>query len=310
MTDLPVQIVHPIKKRPLKSKHWCFTINNYTHNDIPSTDNVQYMVLGKEIAPSGTPHYQGYVCYKTQLRATQVSKLMPRASIGIKYKKSTPKQAADYCKKDGDYSEFGTLPLTKEQGTTELWDNVRESARIGDFESIPSQMLFRYYHAFKRYHQDNPIRPDNLATKGNVWIIAPTNYGKSYYARHKYPDFYDKSPNKWFVGYRGEETILCDDFGPQQCYYLSWYIKRWADIYAFPMETKGGGRQIRPKHIVITSQYTIEECFPDQETIDAIKGRFRVKHLKDWKTGKKNIKQITYQQNTQLFTSNYRHMLI
>lgn len=303
-----IQIVHPpAKKRPPKSKHWCFVINNYTDADIPSRDNVYYMVLGKEIAPTtGTPHYQGYVCYKSQLRATQVSKLMPRAAIGIKYAKSTPQQAADYCKKDKNWEEWGTLPLTKEQGTMQRWDDARESAKIGDFEAIPSDMLFRYYHAFKRYHQDNPIKPDNLAAKDNKWIVAPSGYGKSYYARKKYPDFYDKSPNKWYVGYRGEETILCDDFGPMQCMYLSWYIKRWADLFSFPMETKGGGKSIRPKHIVVTSQYLIEQCFPDQETIDAINNRFKVKHLKHWKTGKRNIKTITYQQKTQLFTSNYR----
>ena len=306
MTTLPlVQVKHP--KRPPKSKHWCFTINNYTSADIPSNDSIRYIVLGKEISPSGTPHYQGYVCYLTQLRATQVSKLMPRARIAIKYANSTPKQAADYCKKDGDWEEHGILPITKEQGTMKRWDDARESARNGDFESIPSDMLFRYYHAFKRYHQDNPIEPKRLDTHENLWVVAPTDYGKSYYVRERFPSIYDKPPNKWFIGYRGEETILCDDFGPNQCFYLGWYMKRWADIYAFPMETKGGGKLIRPKHIVVTSQYLIEECFQDQRTVDAVKRRFRVKHLKHWKTGKRYAKVITYQQNTQLFTSTFRH---
>ncbi len=190
------------------------------------------------------------------------------------------------------------------------WNAARQSARIGDFESISSDMLIRYYHLFKRYHQDNPVKPSRLAVRENIWILAPTGYGKSYYARKKYPDFYDKAPNKWYVGYRGEETILCDDFGPNQCYYLGWYLKRWADIFAYPMETKGGGRCIRFKHIIVTSQYPIEKCFEDQETIDAIKGRFRVKHLKHWKTGERYIKKITYQSQTQLFTFNYRSVLI
>ncbi len=84
MTTLP-------RHRPRKSKHWCFTINNYTSDDIPVSDQIQYIILGKEVAPdTGTPHYQGYVVFKTQLRMTQVSKIMPRASLGIKYTKSTP----------------------------------------------------------------------------------------------------------------------------------------------------------------------------------------------------------------------------
>ncbi len=296
------------KKRPPKSKHWCFTINNYTRHDTPSCDNVQYIVLGREIASTGMRHYQGYVCYYTQLRATQVSKLMPRAHIEIKYANSTPLQAATYCMKDGDYVVYGKLPLTKEQGTMERWDNARESARVGDFESIPSDMLIRYYHNLKRYHQDNPTKPGNLTKMDNVWIIAPTGYGKSYYARKKWPDNYDKSPNKWFVGYKGEKTIICDDFSPQQCFFLYWYLKRWADIYPYPMESKGGGKLIRPDRIVITSQYTIDACFDDDETRSAIKRRFRVKHLKHWVTGKKYEKTIVYQPSTQLFTSNYKHL--
>ncbi len=303
MTTLPR---HHSRRRPRKSKHWCFTINNYTSDDIPVSDQIQYIILGKEICPTtGTPHYQGYVCFKTQLRLTQVSKIMPRACCAIKYKDSTPQQSADYCKKDGDYEEHGTLPLTKEQSTMKRWDDARESARHGDFEAIPSDMLIRYYHSFKRYYQDNPVKPSRLKKRENLWILAPTGYGKSWYAREKYPDIYDKPPNKWFIGYRGEETILCDDFGPNQCWYLGWYLKRWADIYAFPMESKGGGKSIRPKHIIVTSQYTIERCFEDQETIDAIKGRFRVKHLKHWKTGERHIKKITYQAQTQLFTSTF-----
>lgn len=307
MTTLLLRKKRP-QKRGRKSKHWCFTISNYTAADIPSIDNIQYLVMGKEIAPdTGTPHYQGYVVYNTQLRATQVKKLMPRAHIEIKYEYSTPQQAAVYCKKDGDWEEYGILPLTKEQGTMKRWDDARASARIGDFESIPSDLLIRYYHSFKRYYQDNPVKPQDLDERHNVWIYAPSGYGKSYYARKRYPDYYDKPPNKWFIGYSGEQTMLCDDYGPEQCRYLHWYMKRWADIFSFPMETKGGGKQIRPKHIIVTSQYTIEECFQDLETITAIKNRFKVKHLKHWKTGLRNIKVITYQQDTQLFTSTYRH---
>lgn len=293
MTDLPDLSRRRKRKRfptprPPKSKHWCFTINNYTIYDTVqiadfADEQTSYLVIGKEVGDDGTPHLQGYMVFKQKKRLTQVKKLMPRAHLEIKYVKSTPSQSSQYCMKDGDYIEQGTLPLSKEQSITRRWIDAYESAKEGAFEDIPKDMLIRYYHSLKRIEQDNPIKQLRLKKTRNVWIVAPTGYGKSYYARKKYPDFYDKSPNKWFVGYKGESVIICDDFGPVQCRYLGWYMKRWGDVYPFPMESKGGGKMIRPRHIIVTSQYTINECFEDPETIAAIHRRYKTKHLQHWR---------------------------
>lgn len=292
-----------------QSKHWCFTINNPIPLDAIDIFLVDYIVLGNEICPTtGTPHIQGYIIFKTKKRLTQTSKILPRARLAIKYEDSTPKQASDYCKKDGNFLEYGVLPIGN--SSHNIWEAAKQSAIEGNFDEIPANMLIRYYHNFKRLHQDNPQIPKNLEKLDNVWIIAPTGYGKSWYARHKWPDHYDKPPNKWYVGYKGQTTLLLDDFGPKQCYYLGWYIKRWADVYPFPIETKGGGKDIRPKHIIITSNYTIEQCFEeDQLIIQAIKRRFRVKYMKHWKTGQRSEplykKQITYNKKERLFSSQW-----
>ncbi len=172
------------------------------------------------------------------------------------------------------------------------WDDAYMNAAQGNFDAIPKDMLIKFYAAFKRIAQDNPIIPDDLDHKDNYWIVAPTGFGKSTYAREKWPDFYDKAPNKWFVGYKSQESVLCDDFGPDQCKFLHWYMKRWADNFAFPMETKGGGKMIRPKHIIVTSQYSIEECFEDQLVADAIKNRFNVVQLSSWQQRARDLEDL------------------
>ncbi len=140
--------------------------------------------------------------------------------------------------------------------------------------------MIRYFHAFQRIRQQNPVKPADLKVKANYWIVAPTQFGKSTYARKRWPDYFDKAPNKWWIGYSEEEAVLCDDFGPKECLHIGWYLKRWADLFSFPMETKGGGRQIRPKHIIVTSQYYIEQCFDyDEKVCEAIKERFNVIEL-------------------------------
>ncbi len=268
-----------------KSKHWVFTINNPTDADALTPNQlgqISYLIIGKEVGDEGTPHWQGYVVFINRKRRTGVARFFPRGRLAIK--EGTVLEALTYCKKDGDYQEWGTVPVTAQEAVRNNWDDMYAHAKRGEFEEIPKNMLIRYYHAFKRIQQDHPVKPPSLLEKDNEWVLAPSGYGKSTYVRRKYEDIYDKAPNKWFVGYQNEETILCDDFGPEQCKYLGWYLKRWADNFSFPMETKGGGRMIRPKHIVVTSQYAIEDCFEDMETVEAINNRFETTNLTHWLT--------------------------
>jgi len=97
--------------------------------------------------------------------------------------------------------------------------------------------------------------------------------------RETYESFYSKPMSKWWDGYDQEETVVLDDFDPNHAKFLSYFLKIWADHYVFNAEVKGGMLKIRPKVIVVTSQYSIEQCFESQEEIDAIKRRFTVKPM-------------------------------
>ncbi len=272
----------PRKRTPM-SKHWCFTINNPTPTDAVWTQAMDYMIIGDEVGLSGTPHYQGYVVFKKRKRITTVKAILPNAHLEIM--EGTPQQASNYCKKDGAYREWGQHPKTARQGAAAnllaKWEESYAHAINGDFGLIRKDMLIKFYAAYKRIRQDNPTKPPTLDVKRNFWIVAPSGYGKSTYAREQYPDYYDKAPNKWFVGYKGQTTMLCDDFGPDQCQYLGWYFKRWADNFSFPVETKGGGMEIRPQHIIVTSQYQIDECFHGL-VLEALLNRFQVIELETW----------------------------
>ncbi len=277
------------RKRAAKSKHWCLTLNNPTEADLvirpgePGSP-FTYLILAREKGEDGTPHLQGYCVFINRVRLTQAKKIWPRAHLEMK--RGTPLEAMEYCKKDGDWDEWGKIPKGPGEREKADWQTYYEMAKDGDLEDIPAVYRIRYYHAFKRIRQDNPPEPEDLKTKLNYWVLAPSQHGKSTYARKRWgpkSNLFDKAPNKWFTGYKGEDNILLDDFGPKQCRYLGWYMKRWADLFSFPMETKGGGTQIRPKHIIVTSQYTIEQCFEDEFERIAIENRFTVIKLPHWK---------------------------
>lgn len=98
---------------PAQSRHWVFTLNNWTADDETRLEalasTVTYLVYGYETAETGTPHLQGYVCFSTVKRATAV-KTAIGARAHVEVKRGSPKEASDYCKKEGLFKEFGSLP--------------------------------------------------------------------------------------------------------------------------------------------------------------------------------------------------------
>lgn len=57
------------------SKHWVFTLNNHTENDINflmDCSSIDQLSMQEETGESGTPHLQGYLKFKTKLRPLSV----------------------------------------------------------------------------------------------------------------------------------------------------------------------------------------------------------------------------------------------
>jgi len=90
----------------MQTRDWCFTINNPEESDIASTFGLwenelcTYIVYQYERGEEGTLHMQGFVQMKAKTRLLRMSRLLARAHIEARFKKSTPQQAADYCKKE------------------------------------------------------------------------------------------------------------------------------------------------------------------------------------------------------------------
>lgn len=145
-------------------------------------------------------------------------------------------------------------------------------------DDIDPDIFIRYYSSLKAIARDHPVSVPNLNYLPGLWIHGPTGTGKSSLARKFYSPHYLKNINKWWDGYRGEPYVIIDDWDPNHSM-LSYHLKIWTDHYPFTAEIKGGARLVRPLWIIVTSQYSIDDCF-DCETATALNRRFIKFHLR------------------------------
>lgn len=132
-------------------KRWVFTLNNYTNDDISHIDQffsntlppvagrdnpiVEYACYGYEVGASGTPHLQGFIKFRGNVRFNRLVQLLPRAHV--EGARGTSQQCRSYCLKDGhpNNKEFGTFPGNSGQRNDLLavreWgvDFIREHGR-------------------------------------------------------------------------------------------------------------------------------------------------------------------------------------
>lgn len=123
-----------------RARHWAFTLNNYTTADLDRLSNniqgVDYLLFGKEIASTGTPHLQGHISFSTRKRLTQVKDVVGRAHVSIVRDLASN---IEYCKKEGDFIEFGTSPVRDTEGTTVPTTQPRQS-REAELEAFKTSV--------------------------------------------------------------------------------------------------------------------------------------------------------------------------
>jgi len=268
-----------------------FTINNYTSEDESSLLNLghRYIVYGREIGESGTPHLQGYICFRDGRTFRSLKSKMPRAHI--EQAKGDSDANFKYCTKDGDFVEDGDRPASvKEKGVKageaekNRWTEARNAARNGEFGLIPDDLHTRFDKYYEREFKRAKPTPSALPhTARHFWVYGSTGTGKSYSARMVgqhlgWRTFVKCAESKWWDMYDGEELVIIDDFDKYQVR-DGGNMKRWLDIYPVPVQTKGGMMTIRPKCIIVTSNYSPDEIWQDSQTLAPIERRVNLLQL-------------------------------
>lgn len=255
-------------------RNFRFTHNNWIDTELEDTVECQYIVYGKEIAPTtGTPHLQGFIRFLCDKSLKAARDALPGCDVRVS---DFPSECIAYCKKDGNFTERGKAPKTnKEKGEGEKarYKRARELAEAGNFDEIDADIYIRHLGNLKKIRAEKQVQPAQLTELSNEWLHGPPGSGKSSRAFSENPDAYLKGLNKWWDGYAGQPAVIVDDMDPFHKS-LAQEFKVWAHHMPFPAETKGGTLCIRPKKIIVTSNYSIDEVWDDEITRQAMHRRF------------------------------------
>jgi len=269
-----------------RSRNFCFTINNYTDDVCDSIldADCKYIVVGKEKGVEGTPHLQGFIVFKNQKTLSALKKINKTAHWEIA--RGTPAQNRTYCTKDNDFIEKGEIPMDqKAKGDSEKdrWARIIQLSEGGDWDTLKSEYPEVYGPRLKSLEHINKKRKRDLSIiDGDMtheWIYGETGTGKTRSATDRFPEAYIKEPTSiWWDGYNGEDVVIIDDFDKFQVK-QGGDLKRWLDRYPFQAQFKGGMEKIRPRKVIVTSQYLPEDIWDDEKTVDAIKRRVKIVNI-------------------------------
>lgn len=246
-----------------KVRHACFTINHYDGTEVPALKDwsqVSYCVVGQEVGEQGTPHLQGYVEFKQQVLLSTFKNKVSR-KLHVAERRGTPAQASDYCKKDGQFDEWGSISQQGRRTDLEVaCEMISTGAKIRDVAVSYPDTFVKFHKGFKAL-QTALIEPRSEVPNVTVYY-GETGVGKSRKAREvtERPYVWGPEQGLWFDGYEGEKDVIFEEFRGQLAF---GHMLRMLDRYDCKVQYKGGMCEFAATNIVITSPVHPREWYPN-----------------------------------------------
>lgn len=257
-----------------KARNWCFTLNNYTKEELLQwrenifQEVIKYIIFGREEGKEGTPHLQGYIELNGARGIAFLKKIDPRAHWELRL--GSQEQAIQYCQKEGHFEEFGEKKATQDERKENLLQNQLKKLADEIKSGKKKPEIYENYPVaaakFPRYINDlisfkaPPRNPHRIVS---IHYGVPGS-GKTEYVRKQSPECYEipigssRSGSLWFDGYYGQEEVLIDDFsGKISLDSLLRLLHNWPA----QVEIKGGHTWWNPKKVFITTNVDWREWY-------------------------------------------------
>lgn len=261
-----------------QARYWLLTIPH--HNFLPYLPDACSSIKGQLECGSTTGylHWQVLVSFKRAVRLGAVKKLF---GDSVHAEPSRSAAADEYVWKDDTAVENTRFDLGKKplkRNSPKDWDSIREAAKQGRFDDIPSDVYIRSFGNLQKIYAHS-MDPKPFEKHVKVFW-GKTRTGKSRMAWEEAGfDAYPKDPNsKFWDGYRGQRNVVIDEFRGKID--IS-HILRWTDRYPTLADIKGSAVPLAISRIWITSNLDPRLWYPDldQDTRDALLARFEIVHF-------------------------------
>lgn len=261
-----------------RSKRWCFTLNNYTEEEesqvrcLVSEGSCRYIIVGREVGESGTPHLQGYLETNGKMSLSSMKKILSRCHW-TKANGSAQSNRTYCTKEDRDAFEDGS-PMA--QGKRSDLEEIQEKLDSGVTTTEIAETHFSKWVVYRRSFEAYAARkivPRRWKTQVHIYW-GPTGTGKTRFCQDQVMDskFWSPGDYKWFDGYSEQEIVIIDDFRGE--YPLPLLLKL-LDRYPMQVPVKGGFANWNPRKVYITSNVNPNLWYDSDEwSRAALKRRF------------------------------------
>ncbi|MEO6536542.1 MAG: hypothetical protein ABIT47_02510, partial [Candidatus Paceibacterota bacterium] len=273
--------------KQLKSRRFCFTIPNYSEEDLERFHILAqelkdhcYISYGIETGETGFPHIQGYVELYTAQRYAYLQKYFDFKKDGellkfhVEKANGTAEENRKYTQKEGNSFEYGE-PL--KQGSRTDLSEIKEAVSMSprDITKIVHNLIqnnqqLKFAEGLQRYylpHRDPAIPPRVF------WLYGQTGIGKTSLVFRTFKDICAVSSYDWLgTDYMQNECFLLDDYRGFDINFNE--LLRLTDRFPYTLYFKGGQIPFNSPYIVITSPLSIDQTFRgNNENLQQLKRR-------------------------------------
>jgi len=254
-----------------RARNFVFTWNNYKAIDVTNIKKFAksmleenpkfYLCIGFEVGgEKKIPHLQGCCLMGKQVAWAALHKApYPFKSAACLLMKGTPKQASDYCKKDGVFWECGTCPASTSGGKSgrqgqrndiiAVVDKIKSGATDKMLLDEHPAETFKFLRNIRQVQ--SLIKPVRSLPLQVILCYGTPGAGKTHWVDVKFPDHFRMPVSKdfWMDNYQQEKTVLLDDFNGET---KLTFLLQVLDKYPIQIPIKGGFVWWCPDTIVLT----------------------------------------------------------
>lgn len=146
-------------KTPSRSRNYCFTLNNYSEDDIKliPTLGADYL-FQEETGAQGTRHLQGILMFKNAVSFSKLKRMLPTAHLEVCKNKIA---SLRYCSKEDSRTGtiYANVEIPRDVGTTQ----VQKKLSLEERKVLAAKALAEFQHECKINAEANRLLEEKFS---------------------------------------------------------------------------------------------------------------------------------------------------